>query len=329
MKKIIMDSSWLGKGGIGRFTFELTHYLKKIDSREFYKNCASPLATIVTAFKSLSVNKKDVIFFPGYIPPLFCACNYIFTIHDLNHIDIDDNASRTKDFFYEYVIKHGCRRAEYIFTVSDFSRNRIAEWSGVAKDKIINVGNGVSKNFNASVTPYKPGYEYLLCVSNRKTHKNEKRIIHSFARSDMDPTIKLVLTGKPTNELLALIDEVGCKERVIFTGFILEDDLPGLYRGSLALIFPSLYEGFGLPVIEAMACGVPVVTSTVTSLPEVAGDAALLVDPESVEQITAAINEIVNNTETRAMMIDKGFAQAKLFSWEEVARKISKVFEEI
>lgn len=109
----------------------------------------------------------------------------------------------------------------------------------------------------------------------------------------------------------------------------MEDDLPGLYRGSLALIFPSLYEGFGLPVIEAMACGVPVVTSTVTSLPEVAGDAALLVDPESVEQITAAINEIVNNTETRAMMIDKGFAQAKLFSWEEVARKISKVFEEI
>ncbi|ECS4498438.1 glycosyltransferase family 1 protein, partial [Salmonella enterica subsp. enterica serovar Kentucky] len=280
-KKVLMDISWSNKGGIGRFTDEISKLLCDISKEELYRKCASPLAPLGLAVNIFLRKKTDVVFLPGYIPPLFCSKKFIITIHDLNHLDLNDNSSLFKRLFYNFIIKRGCRKAYKIFTVSNFSKERIVAWSGVNPNKIVTVYNGVSSLFNADVKPLNLGYKYLLCVGNRKTHKNEKCVISAFAKADIDPAIKLVFTGNPCNDLEKLIIQHGLSERVKFFGFVSEKDLPSLYKGSLGLVFPSLYEGFGLPVVESMACGIPVLTSLTSSLPEVAGDAAILVDPLS------------------------------------------------
>ncbi|MLN24934.1 glycosyltransferase family 1 protein, partial [Salmonella enterica subsp. enterica] len=285
-KKVLMDISWSNKGGIGRFTDEISKLLCDISKEELYRKCASPLAPLGLAVNIFLRKKTDVVFLPGYIPPLFCSKKFIITIHDLNHLDLNDNSSLFKRLFYNFIIKRGCRKAYKIFTVSNFSKERIVAWSGVNPNKIVTVYNGVSSLFNADVKPLNLGYKYLLCVGNRKTHKNEKCVISAFAKADIDPSIKLVFTGNPCNDLEKLIIQHGLSERVKFFGFVSEKDLPSLYKGSLGLVFPSLYEGFGLPVVEGMACGIPVLTSLTSSLPEVAGDAAILVDPLSEDAIT-------------------------------------------
>jgi len=127
--------------------------------------------------------------------------------------------------------------------------------------------------------------------------------------------------------LFRRVEELGLTEDVIFTGVVPDEDLPALMNGALLFVYPSLYEGFGLPVLEAMACGVPVITSNVSSLPEVAGDAALLVDPYDVEELAEAMRSLIESEETRADLRNKGLAQAARFSWERTAEETMRVYE--
>ncbi|VTN10251.1 Uncharacterised protein [Raoultella terrigena] len=165
-KTICIDPRWKNAGGIGTF-YEKINDLNKYQKIDFEGSPASPIDTIRTARKMLLRN-NSVVFFPGYIPPLFSKTPYVFTVHDLNHLDRDDNSSFSKRFFYNTVIKKGCKDSEFIFTVSDFSRKRIIEWSGVTADKVINVGNGVSEEYNPNGDFMKFDFDFLLCVSNRK-----------------------------------------------------------------------------------------------------------------------------------------------------------------
>ena len=128
---------------------------------------------------------------------------------------------------------------------------------------------------------------------------------------------------------MMLVNSMGLKDRVVFHGFIEDKNLPSLYCGALGLVFPSLYEGFGLPVVEAMACGIPVLTSNTTSLPEVAGDAAILVNPESVDEIKTGIEKLVSDQALRANLIAKGLERVKLFSWDGVAARVQAVLDEV
>jgi glycosyltransferase involved in cell wall biosynthesis len=166
---------------------------------------------------------------------------------------------------------------------------------------------------------------YLLCVSNRKRHKNEFRVVEAFARAGLAAGIRLVFTGELTAELVDYIDRCRVTNRVDFVGLVPEEKFPSLYRGAEALIFLSLYEGFGLPVAEAMACGTPVVTANTTAMPEVAGDAALLVDPTSVEQIAEAMEQIVSDTSLRRQLREKGLARAAQLSWATTAARVDQV----
>ncbi|ANI82288.1 glycosyltransferase family 4 protein [Kosakonia oryzae] len=321
---IIMDSSWDKHGGIGRFYNEISVRLKEIKIVKFTSKPASPFACMINTLKCLFLyNHNDCVFFPGYIPPFFSRCPFIFTIHDLNHIDRLENQTVLKRFFYDKIILRGCHKAKYIFTVSEYSRGRILEWSGVSPDKVINVGNGVDERYNSNVIPYPFEGKYLLSVSNRKIHKNEFRIIESFGLAEIDAHIKLFFTGHSNNELEDFINGKGLRERVIFLGYIDEKDLPSLYKGAEALLFPSLYEGFGLPVIESMACGTPVLTSTTTCLPEIADNCAILVNPESVSEIKSGIEKLVNNEELRKDLISKGYARAALYTWTNVVNKVA------
>jgi glycosyltransferase involved in cell wall biosynthesis len=322
--EIILDDSWLGFGGIGRFSSE-------VNSRLFFSRrfCLNGRPASPTSIFKLSkfVPKGAITFLPGYLPPFYPRGQFAFTIHDLNHIDRPENSNLLKKLFYRVIVKRGCRKAYKVLTVSEFSKKRIIEWSGVSSDKVVNVGNGVDKAFNSTVESYNLGSPYFLCVGNRKAHKNEARVVEAFAHANIDESIQLIFTGLPTDPLESLISQYGLKGRVTFMGNVSEDTLPSLYKGARSLLFPSLYEGFGLPVLEAMACGTPVITSNCTSLPEVAGGAALLVDPLDTQELQVAIEQLEKDTILRENLVEKGFERARLFTWERTAQKVQEVLD--
>lgn len=320
MRRILMDMRWEGTGGIGTFAKEINR-INRYETPGFSGKPYSPFDPIKTALRLIK-KKNSVVFFPGFLPPLFSLEPYVFTIHDLNHLDRQDNSSFFKKAFYNFIIKRGCSKSKFIFTVSEFSKSRIVQWSGQDPSKIINVGNGVAECFTPEGEKKNFGFKYLLCVSNRKTHKNEYNTILAFKKSGLYNEYKLVFTGSPNETISDFIEHHGLTESVHFTGYLKDDELPLLYRGAAALVFVSFYEGFGLPVIEAMASGIPVVTSRTTSLGEVAGDAALLVDPENKNEIADAINQIILDNNCRQQLVNKGLMQARKFTWEEVARKV-------
>lgn len=319
-RNIYIDPRWKNAGGIGTF-YEKINEINGYKEIDFKGSPASPVDTIRTS-KQMLLSKNSIVFFPGYIPPLFSNIPYVFTIHDLNHLDRDDNSNCAKKIFYNTIIKKGCKDASYIFTVSNFSRQRIIEWAGVTSDKVINVGNGVSEAYRPDGDFFNFGFEYLLCVSNRKTHKNETGVLHAFKIADIDKKIKLVFTGKPNASIEALIDRLELRERVVFTGYLDASELPKLYRSASALVFPSFYEGFGLPVIEAQASGIPVITSATTSLGEVSGGAAILVDPCQVSEIVSGIEKVINDKNGCYKMIENGLLNSKNYTWGKTAKLV-------
>lgn len=327
MKKITYDRRWEGSHGIGRFSTEIT---KRLTFNHYLNSKVKPTSifdVFVTAW-TLMFN-RDIFFTPGFNAPYVSASRSIITIHDLNHIDMPGNSSFLKRVYYDLILKRGCRKALVIFTVSEFSKKRIVDWSGVERSKVIVVGNGVSKAFSPLVEPYNPGYRYLFCVSNRKAHKNEIRLIQAFAQAETGNDVILLLSGNTTPELSDLIGQLKLNERVKFTGFIKDNELPSYYRGATALIMPSLYEGFGLPVIEAMACGVPTIASRTTSLGEIAGDCALLVDPTSIEDIANSISHLFMDSELRQHLSERGLEHVKLYTWDKTVKKIEDAISAI
>lgn len=327
VKQILIDPRWKNAGGIGTF-YEKINEINRYDDIHIEGSPASPLDTLRSA-KAMSSVKNAVVFFPGYIPPLVSHLPYVFTVHDLNHLDREENASFSKRVFYNTIIKNGCRKAEYIFTVSEFSRQRIIDWTHVASSKVINVGNGVSPHFSPQGDSINYTFDFLLCVSNRKRHKNEEGVIKAFHLADIDKEIKLVFTGKPSINIENMITSLGLKDRIVFTGFIESSELPKLYRSAKALVFPSFYEGFGLPVIEAQASGIPVITSSTTSLGEVSGGAALLVDPYRVAEITSAIEVVCHDPNKVSKLTSEGLINAKKYTWERTARIVDEYIKKI
>lgn len=325
---ILFDPRWSGDNGIGRFSRILDQNLR-LPHLSITGKPSSPLDPLRLLIAMLKMPKNSALFCPGYNAPLFVIRPYIFTIHDLNHIDRSENSSFFKRLYYHFVIKRAVIAAFRVLTVSEFSRQRIINWSGIAPDHVVNVGNGVDACYTFNVIAFAADYPYLLCVSNRKAHKNEPRVLEAFAKATIDTNIRLLFTGDSNEMTRQLILKLGIEKRVVFVGRFPEKDLPGLYKGAIALIFPSLYEGFGLPVIEAMACGTPVITSNITSLPEVAGEAAILVDPQSIEQIKVAIVKLCSDEALRKKLIEAGIAQAKKFSWDIVTNKVQDVLSKL
>lgn len=325
---IYADQRWIGQHGIGRFA---RHVLAGLNYHPVSLT-SHPAAAFDSWFLARSLRGlagNDLFFSPGYNTPLFCPAPFVFAIHDLSHIFCPENSSPSIRLYYATVMKRACHRAAGIVTVSEFTRQQIVDWAGVPAESVVNVKCGVDSAFRPGEQPYELPFPYLLCVSNRKLHKNEFRIVEAFADADLDPRIHLVFTGCETSNLRSQIEAKKQSSRIDFLGTVPESELPSLYRGAEAMIFPSLYEGFGLPVLEAMACGTPVVTANVTAMPEVAGDAAMLVDPTSVEQIAKAMERIVSDTVLRRQLQDKGLVRAREFSWVRTAAKVRELLEDL
>lgn len=325
--KCLYDARWSGQHGIGRFSEELNDRLLPYE----VLSVGRPMSLFDSIRISIILlfNKKSWYLSPGYNGPLFSFLPYVITLHDLNHVDRIENSNVLKKIYYRVILKNICKRSSAILTVSDFSKIRICEWSGVDESKIFNVGNGVSSCFEEIGVKFDLGCEYILCVSNRKGHKNEKGVLNGFMSASLPKNVKIVFTGMPDGAIQAEIEKLNLTNKVYFTGRVTNDQLAALYRGALFLLFPSFYEGFGLPIVEAFASGTPVITSNVTSMPEIAGDAALLVDPSNIADIAAAIIKLYYSPELRSELTERGLKRVKIFSWDAVAERVKAAIKTI
>jgi glycosyltransferase involved in cell wall biosynthesis len=326
MIEVLYDARWIGNHGIGRFADEL---LKRLPSLTPFKSARRPSHPLDPWLLGMMLRAKrpKLFFSPGYNSPRGYSCDFILTLHDLHHLRVPENSNAAKRAYYERIIRPACRRAAFVLTVSDYSKREIAAWARLDEARIINVGNGVGCPFVPEGIRHEPGYSYILYVGSSNPHKNLLRLLEAFKISGLAKHIRLVISGKPTRPLIAQLRRLKLDGAVVFTGTVSNADLAALYRGALAFVFPSLYEGFGLPPLEAMACGVPVLTSNVCAIPEVVADAALLVDPRSTDAIAQGMIRIVEDSALRDSLKRKGFLRAKAYSWDETARKVQEILQ--
>lgn len=324
MKEVLYDARWIGNHGIGRFADELRRRLDGLLTFDGQRRPWHPLDPVLLGAELRHMQAK-LFLSPGYNSPIGWPGQFIFTLHDLHHLRVPEDSTPLKRAYYQAVIKPACHRAAFVLTVSDYSRAEISTWARITDDKITNVGNGVGAPFLPIGPRYEPGYPYLLYVGSRKAHKNLPRLLQAYSLSGVVPEIRLILSGSSDSEIVQRVNNQGLRESVSFFNMDSNAVLAKVYRGATALLFPSLYEGFGLPPLEAMSCGIPVLTSNVCSLPEVTGDAALLVNPLDVEEMASAIRRLVMDSNLREALRTRGLRRAQRFSWEDTARRTANV----
>lgn len=320
---IYFDSRWNGNHGIGRFSIELQQRLPGLVPLNIMGAKLSLLDPIASAL-ALARCRRGCFFTPGFNAPLRSPIPFAFTLHDLIHLQVPSESSSIRRLYYATIVKPATRKARRIFTVSNFSRQQIIDWSDIPEDRVVVVGNGVSEVFSPGTPPRGPS-PYMLHVGRRSSHKNIPRLLQAFAASRSSRIGRLAFTGDPDPPTTELVRALGLAERVSFKGNLTDTDLADLYRGARALVFPSLHEGFGLPLIEAMACGIPVITSDVSSMAEIAGrENALLVDPTDVDALADAMDRVAEDDQLWQTLCARGLERARDFTWSAVAARVQQ-----
>jgi glycosyltransferase involved in cell wall biosynthesis len=264
----------------------------------------------------------------------------VVTLFDVQHHDLPAFFSPAERGFRRLTYDAAARRAAMVVTTSEYSRGRAVEVLGIAPDRIEAVPLGIdlarfspepAEGDAARLEALGVGRPYVLYPANLWPHKNHERLLDAMARAP-SAELELLLTGQTYGRLGPLLERAarhGLGGRIRHLGYLDEGDLPALYRAARAMIFPSLYEGFGAPPLEAMASGCPVASSTRASLAEVCGDAALALDPESTEDIAAAIGRITGDDGLRARLAAKGLERARRFSWEAAAARHTAIYARV
>ena len=265
----------------------------------------------------------------------------VLTVHDLIFRRYPAHHKRLNRWYLNTTMPLFCRRADHIIAVSEQSKRDVIEAYGIPAEKITVIYEAADPRFRpqppedvaAARARYGLPEQYVLFVSTIEPRKNLSRLLAAFERVHAAGLADaLVIVGKRGwlfDAFFADLAHSPAKDAVIFPGFVPDADLPAVYAGAQAMAFPSEFEGFGLPVLEAMACGAPVVCSDTSSLPEVAGDAALLVDPLNVDALAAALARVLQDEPLREQMRARGLAQAARFSWARAAEETLAVYRQV
>ncbi len=305
-------------------------------------NIRNPVLRMLLLGIRTFLDRIDILHATYYAPPFYNG-RLVLTVHDLSYLHFPEyfsNFDRIKD---TWLIKKDVHRADKILTVSSYSKQDIVKSYRVAPEKVEVAYNGASALFKPIsdigeareiIKGYGINEKYILYVGRINKRKNITGLVEAFRRLKTENNFphKLVIGG--VKDFLPLddeklIDSLPGKADIIFTGFIKDDNMPALFGLADVFVYPSMFEGFGLPCLEAMACGCPVISSNTSSIPEVVGDAGILVNPMDTEELVSAMIKVLSQDRLRSEMISKGLEQAKKFTWERAAAKVLEVFEGI
>ncbi len=280
---------------------------------------------------------RKLLWSPANIGPLLVK-KQVISIHDLSTIEHPEWFTPQFSHWYSLLLPRLAREVISITTMSEFTKSRIVDLWDIAPEKIIVIPGGVGQRFRPvekspamAKTLGMPCEHYFLALGSLEPRKNLARLLQAWGsiQASLPAEIWLVLAGaKGKANIFKEVGLISLPPRVHLLGYVHDDALRALYSGALAFIYISTYEGFGLPPLEAMSCGTPVITSNTTSLPEVVGDAAWLVDPYDVEAIAHAIRQLAENNGLRVQLINKGLSRASLFTWENCAKRTLQVLME-
>ncbi|MBT3705034.1 glycosyltransferase family 4 protein [Candidatus Peregrinibacteria bacterium] len=351
--------------GIGRYTAELVKNLEKdpkskthefvlfFNEPEFssYKPTKPNFKPILVDAPHYSLKEQtkflgqlneqnlDLMHFTHFNAPIRYKKPFIVTIHDLTHTLFPGRKMRALPYrmAYKKVIKNAVKKATHIIAVSENTKKDLIRIHKTNPEKIHTIYEGANKEFHqlkpAELKTLKtPNIKepFLLYTGVHRYHKNLPRLIKAFSLiAHKNRNLDLVITGKPDPlypEAEEATKQFHLENRIHFTGLVPEDELIALYNLAEAYVFPSLYEGFGLPVLEAFACGTPVVASNVSSIPEIAGKAALLFDPENPKDIAEKIQKLLKSHSLQNDLRQKGLARVKAFSWQKMAKEILSLY---
>ncbi len=277
------------------------------------------------------------------LPPTLPGARRLLTVHDLSFLRVPAAASPSLKRYLEAVVPRSLKSAHHVLADSAATKADLIEFYGTAAEKITVLYSGVDARFQPvsdeaqlekTLAKYGlAGRDYILSVGTVQPRKNYSAVIRALAQLRRQGLpLHYAIAGGPgwlQDEMHRTIKETDLRDSVHLLGFVADEDLPALYSGARMLLLVSLYEGFGLPVLEAMACGCPVITSNLSSLPEVAGTAALLVDPHDTRAIAAAIERLAADKETRARLIQAGYRQTRQFTWQRSAKQLKSIYESL
>jgi len=351
LKTLTIDARMLKAGGIGRYIRELIPYLKEefklilivsskdadsIDSDIDRVILDAPIYSISEQLLlPLKIPKCDIFWSPHYNIPLLPirAKQRVVTIHDVYHLAFANMLSIPQRLYAKFLIDKALKLSDTIITSSHFSKDEIIKYTNTTRDIEV-VYSGVNRDIfrvilddNALLSvraKYKLPEEFILFVGNLKPHKNLKRLLLAIRDRDYN----LVIVGNrsnfinPDKTLSKIIEESNLQDRVYFTGSISDNDLPYIYNLSKLLVFPSLYEGFGIPPLEAQACGVIVVASDIPPLREVYKDNILYFDPLNIGSISSELNRAIDDISLKEILIEKGLKNTDTFSWQKSAKAL-------
>jgi glycosyltransferase involved in cell wall biosynthesis len=318
-------------GGVQRYTAELCNRLNDIvpvsprhplhgAKGHLWEQASLPLRT-----------EGRLLFSPGNSGPLAIE-RQIVTIHDIAVLDHPEWFNRHFARWYSWLLPRLLKRVRRIIAVSEFTKRRIVNAIGIDPEKIAVIPNGIDERFRSTPKVHSrkdcqntivPCESYILSVGSLEPRKNLNRLLQAWSRclAELPSSVWLVITGlKGSRRVFQDASSLPDIPRVYFTGYLPDSDLGILYQGATALIYPSVYEGFGLPVLEAMACGVPSIAGNNTSLPEVMAEAGLSVDPYDVDQIAAAIVRVVRDRCFREELKRRSLVRSRLFDWDRTAK---------
>jgi glycosyltransferase involved in cell wall biosynthesis len=319
-----------------------------------YRRSGEELADEVAFPLFLRGFAADLYHIPLNSVPLLMPRPYVVTIHDMSGL-LFPEGRKQQHGLGPYRFRRGLQRADRVIAVSAATRRDVEKFMGIPADRIRQVYNAPDPQFlghrpagdadslenerQLILERYQISYPFLLYAGNIRTQKNIPRLVEAFAvlRGDLEDhpeykDLRLIIIGDEISRYPSVrraVIQTRVEQVVRFLGFVPFDTLRIFYEAAAAFVFPSLYEGFGLPPLEAMSCGTPVVTSGVSSLPEVVGDAAMIVNPENVFDIARGVREVLLDQDLRASLIRKGYQQVRRFSWERTAREVLQIYREV
>lgn len=286
--------------------------------------------------------KVDLLHSPHYSRPLLLPCRSVVTVHDLTFFLLPEVHLAYKRLFFRAMTRVAARRAQALIVPSQSTCTDLRRITRVAESRVHMVPYGIGPSFRPVRDPdrrraiaerYGLPNEFLLYVGNLEPRKNLPRLLEAYARLParqvVPPLVMAGTRGWKDSLLRKTMERLNLGRRVVTPGYIPQEDLPTVYSMATALVYPSLYEGFGLPVLEAMACGTPVITSNVSSMPEVAGDAALLVSPEDTETLAGALERMLGEPDLRAELSQRGLVRAREFTWRRAAESTLAVYRSV